>query len=101
MIETTRYKKIPATVNAISVNEILQSTCRDDLPEWLVDLMELVGAPIITWNTEQVYLKTIQGQGVYANRGEWILQASDNQLDIWPIAGEVFEKSYELISEGE
>lgn len=98
-IFTGQYRKIPSVVNAIRVKDLLESEGRGDLPAWVVELIEYAGVPVLTWSAPEgeVFVRTIQGQEVYAHEGEWVLQSLDDPKDIWPIAGSVFEKSYEAI----
>lgn len=90
-----RFRKKPLEVNAVPVEDLLIARGPEDLPEWVEQVNDQGAGVILTWHGGQVSLRTIQGQLVYPKTGEWILQAIGNPRDIWPIAGDVFEGTYE------
>lgn len=94
----TQYRKKPLLVDAVPVNDILES---NPVPEWVAEAMKPVdetdegyGAVArVTVIADGIDIVTKQGQYVRAGSGEWLLRAAAD--DLWPIDGDVFEASYE------
>lgn len=100
-MQAMRFRKKPVEVNAIQVREIIEASRHHQitnemsgLPEWVRRVADL---RLIAVRADKLFLQviTIQGQPIYAAADEWLLQADDNERDIWPIANEVFEENYE------
>lgn len=106
--EVKRYRKKPVEVEAIRVEEILKLAIEkgpSGMPEWLVQAMatdpetdEGYGPALPRLRTvlpprTAVVVRTKQGQEVEADAEEWIVCAAPD--DLWPVAVEVFEATYE------
>lgn len=100
----TQYRKKPLLVDAVPVDDILES---NPVPEWVTEAMTPVDETDEGYGAiarvrlvpDGVDIITKQSQVVHAGSGEWLLRAAPD--DLWPIDGDVFEASYERPEDGE
>lgn len=90
----TQYRKKPLLVDAVPVDDILES---NPVPEWVREALKEGDDPVppgsVILIPNGIDIVTKQGQVVGAGSGEWLLRAAPD--DLWPIDGDVFEASYE------
>jgi hypothetical protein len=99
-----RYRKKPVEVDAMTVADILELAVEKGpggMPEWLVQAMAVDpetdegygGVARLETFTKGVRVRTKQGQVIDAGPDEWIVHSAPD--DLWPVAAEVFEATYE------
>lgn len=89
-----KYRKLPVTIEAEKVNELLYGFAHDfsKLPKWVIEAYDNMKITAITDNYFNV--QTLEGV-MLAGRDDYLVKGIDGEL--YPCKIDIFEKTYERV----
>lgn len=87
----TQYRKKPVVIDAVQFTPDKPLALLDS-PSWLINAIN-DGSIKIVYNPDRLLIDTLEGRGLTASAGDWIIKGVEGEL--YPCKPDIFEKTYD------